>query len=179
MAFEELMKIENKDQHERFLQNFLLVNTSKSYLKEVLDLHNDIKNMSRGKILPEIRLQNHMLKNVSTTRLIDKPTVFYFWSQTQMSHYRNTVIKARELEKQFPRYQFRGVCIQPFNEIVFEVHRMMNIDPETQLAFTNFDRDSKKWVLSLLNRAIVVEADGKIKEGFGNFSAPDFEDLLR
>ena len=179
VAFEELMKIENKDQHERFLQNFLLVNTSKSYLKEVLDLHNDIKNMSKGKILPEIRLQDHMLKNVSTTRLIDKPTVFYFWSQTQMSHYRNTVIKARELEKQFPRYQFRGVCIQPFNEIVFEVHRMMNIDPETQLAFTNFDRDSKKWVLSLLNRAIVVEADGKIKEGFGNFSAPDFEDLLR
>ena len=179
VAFEELMKIENKDQHERFLQNFLLVNTSKSYLKEVLDLHNDIKNMSKGKILPEIRLQDHMLKNVSTTRLIDKPTVFYFWSQTQMSHYRNTVIKARELEKQFPRYQFRGVCIQPFNEIVFEVHRMMNIDPETQLAFTNFDRDSKKWVLSLLNRAIVVEADGKIKEGFGNFSAPDFEDLLQ
>ena len=78
MAFEELMKIENKDQHERFLQNFLLVNTSKSYLKEVLDLHNDIKNMSRGKILPEIRLQDHMLKNVSTTRLIDKPTVFTF-----------------------------------------------------------------------------------------------------
>jgi hypothetical protein len=55
---------------------------------------------------------------------------------------------------------------------------MMNIDPKTQLAFTNFDKDSKTWVLSLLNRAIVVDADGKIKEGFGNFSAPDFEDLL-
>ena len=33
---------------------------------------------------------------------------------------------------------------------------MMNIDPKTQLAFVNFDKDSKKWVLSLLNRAIVV-----------------------
>jgi hypothetical protein len=52
VAFEELMKIENKDQHENFLHHFLLVNTSKSYLKEVLDLHNDIENMSAGKILP-------------------------------------------------------------------------------------------------------------------------------
>ena len=44
------MKIENQDHHEKFLQQFLLVNTSKSYLKEVLDLHNDIENMSAGKI---------------------------------------------------------------------------------------------------------------------------------
>ena len=179
VAFEELMKIENKDQHEKFLQHFLLVNTSKSYLKEVLDLHNDIENMSTGKMLPEIKLQDHLLNTVSTTKLINQPTVFYFWSQTQMSHYRNTVIKARALEKLFPKYQFKGVCIQPFNEIVFEVHRMMNIDPKTQLAFTNFDKDSKKWVLSLLNRAIVVEANGEIKEGFGNFSTPDFVNLLK
>ncbi len=179
VAFEELMKIENKDQHERFLKHFLLVNTSKSYLKEVLDLHNDIENMSAGKILPEIKLQDHLLNTVSTAKLIDQPTVFYFWSQTQMSHYRNTVMKVKALEKQFPEFQFKGVCIQPFNEIVFEVYRMMDIDPETQLAFVNFDKDSKKWVLSLLNRAIVVDAEGKIKEGFANFSTPDFADLLR
>jgi peroxiredoxin len=135
--------------------------------------------MSAGKKLPELKLQNHQLEVVSTQQIINAPTVFYFWSQTQMSHYRNTVLKAKALEKKFPRFQFIGVCIQPFNEIVFEVHRMMNIDPKTQLAFTNFDKDSKTWVLSLLNRAIVVDADGKIKEGFGNFSAADFEDLLQ
>ena len=95
-----------------------------------------------------------------------------------MSHYRNTVLKVKELEKKYPEFQFKGVCIQPFNEIVFEVHRMMNIDPETQLAFTNFDKDSKKWVLSLLNRAIVVEANREIREGFANFSSTDFENLL-
>ena len=179
VAFEELMNLDNQNNHEKFLKQFIVVNNSKSYLNEVLDLHNDIQNMSAGKKLPELKLQNHQLKVVSTAEIINSPTVFYFWSQTQMSHYRNTVIKAKALEKLFPKYQFKGVCIQPFNEIVFEVHRMMNIDPKTQLAFTNFDKDSKKWVLSLLNRAIVVYADGKIKEGFGNFSAPNFGDLLK
>ncbi|MGB2435547.1 MAG: autotransporter outer membrane beta-barrel domain-containing protein, partial [Flavobacteriaceae bacterium] len=135
-------------------------------------------NYARGFMGRRLKLQDHLLNTVSTVKLIDKPTVFYFWSQTQMSHYRSTVIKAKALKKRFPKYEFKGICIQPFNEIVFEVYRMMNIDPKTQLAFVNFDKDSKKWVLSLLNRAIVVDANGKIKEGFGNFSAPDFEDLL-
>lgn len=179
VAFEELMKMENHKNHEKFLQQFILINNSKSYLTEVLDLHNEIEDMSAGKILPELKLQNHQLKIVSTKDLIDQPTVFYFWSQTQMSHYRNTILKAKKLEKQFPKYNFKGVCLQPFNEIVFEVYRMMDIEPQTQLAFTDFDKDSKKWVLSLLNRSIVVDANGRIIEGFGNFSAPDFEDLLR
>ncbi len=178
VAFEELMKMENHDLHEKFLQYFIVVNNSKTYLKEVFDLHNDIENMSVGKKLPELNLQNHLLNIVSTGQMITQPTVFYFWSQTQMSHYRNTILKVKKLEKQFPKFQFKGICLQPFNEIVFEVHRMMDIDPKNQLAFTNFENDSKKWVLSLLNRAIVVDAKGTIIEGFGNFSAIDFSDLL-
>jgi len=55
---------------------------------------------------------------------------------------------------------------------------MMDIDPESQLAFTDFNQDSKKWVLSLLNRAIVVDEKGIIIEGFGNFNATNFSDLL-
>ena len=178
VAFEELMKMENHENHEKFLKQFLLVNNSKSYLEEVLDLHNHIENMSAGKKLPELRLQNHKLEIVSTNQLIEKPTVFYFWSQTQMSHYRSTVLKAKKLEKEFPQYQLKGICIQPFNEIVFEVHRMLDINPESQFAFTDFDIDSKKWVLSLLNRAIIVDGRGIIKEGFANFSATDFTKTL-
>jgi hypothetical protein len=179
VAFEELMKLDNHNNHEKFLQQFILVNKSKAYLTEVFDLHNDIVNMSNGKKLPELKLQNHQLEVVSTKQIIKGPTVFYFWSQTQMSHYRNTVLKVKLLEKLYPKYNFIGVCIQPFNEVVFEVHRMMNINTETQMAFTNFDKDSKKWVISLLNRAIIVDTDGKIQEGFGNFSASDFEDILK
>ena len=179
VAFEELMKMENHENHEKFLKQFLLVNNSKSYLEEVLDLHNHIENMSAGKKLPELRLQNHKLEIVSTNQLIEKPTVFYFWSQTQMSHYRSTVLKAKKLEKEFPQYQLKGICIQPFNEIVFEVHRMLDINPESQFAFTDFDIDSKKWVLSLLNRAIIVDGRGIIKEGFANFSATNFTKNLK
>ena len=105
--------------------------------------------------------------------------MLYFWSQTQMEHYRNTIKKVKILSKQFPQYEFRGVCLQPFNEIVFQVHRMMGIPAESQLAFIDFDQGSKKWVVSLLNRAIVLDRRGIIKEGFGNFSSPYFSDILK
>jgi hypothetical protein len=179
LAVEELMKVENHEKHDKFLRQYIVVNNSKSYLTEVLNLHNDIENMSEGQKLPELKLQNHQLEIVSTDDLIKQPTVFYFWSQTQMSHYRNTIRKVKALEKQFPEYEFKGICLQPFNEIVFQFHRMLRIAPESQLAFTDFDRDSKKWVISLLNRAIVVDKNATIIEGFGNFSAPDFVDSIK
>ena len=180
VAFEELLNLENDKNHDEFLNQFLIVNNSKSHFNEVLGLHNDIKNMSKGRKLPELILQNHKLETVRSTSLFyGKPTVIYFWSQTQMGHYRKTIQKAKMLSKQFPQYQFKGVCLQPFNEIVFQVHKMMGIPAESQLAFIDFERGSKKWVVSLLNRAIVLDKRGIINEGFGNFSSPDFSNLLK
>jgi hypothetical protein len=180
VAFEELLNLKNHKNHDEFLNQFLVVNNSNSHFKEVLGLHNDIKNMSKGRKLPELSLQNHKLETIRSSSLfIGKPTVLYFWSQTQMGHYRNTIKKVKILSKQFPQYEFKGVCLQPFNEIVFQVHRMMGIPAESQLAFIDFEQGSKKWVVSLLNRAIVLNRRGIIKEGFGNFSSPDFSDLLK
>ena len=55
----------------------------------------------------------------------------------------------------------------------------MEIPAETQLAFIDFEKGSKQWVVSLLNRAIVLDKRGVIIDGFGNFSSPEFSNLLR
>ena len=95
-----------------------------------------------------------------------------------MGHYRNTIQKAKLLTKEFPQYNFKGVCLQPFNEIVFQVHQMMDVPHDSQLAFIDFEEGSKKWVVSLLNRAIIVDRKGTIIDGFGNFSSPKFTEIL-
>ena len=178
VAFEELLNFKNHDMHETFLRQFLLINTSNAYLNEVLSLHDDINNMGKGRKLPELFLQSHTLERISSNELFKKKTVLYFWSQTQMTHYRSTSIKVKELEAEYPNYAFIGICIQPFNEIVNQVHKMMGIDPNSQFAFTDFDAASKKWVLTLLNKGIIIDENGKIIEGFGNFSSPSFIKLL-
>lgn len=179
IAFEEILTFENHGQHDLFLQYYATVSTSPSYLAEVLNLHSDINRMEPRRPLPEIKLQNTDRKTISSKTLVkDKTTIIYFWSQTQMNHYRNTIDRVRELENNFPKLHFVGICIQPFNAMVEQVQKMMEINLDNQYALVNFEKASKAWVLTLLNKAIVVDSNGTIIEGFGNFSDSTFKKLL-
>jgi len=179
IAYEEILNSENHKEHDRFLQYYFTVNSSKSYLEEVLTLHQGIRLMGQNKILPKLKLQNHKLDTIVSSSLFKRPTVIYFWSQTQMNHFRSTIKKVKKLELEFPNYDFFGICIQPYNEIVTQVHQMMRVERDKQYAFLNFEDASKKWVLTLLNKAIIVDKNGIIKNGFANFASPDFSEELR
>jgi hypothetical protein len=50
---------------------------------------------------------------------------------------------------------------------------------EDQFALINFQNSSKAWVLTLLNKSIIINGKGVIIEGFGNFSDTDFEKILK
>jgi len=179
IAFEEILTFENHTQHERFLQFYATVNTSQLYLAEVLNLHNDISSMEPKKPLPEILLQNAERETITSTSLAnEKTTVIYFWSQTQMNHYKNTLKRVKTFKKKYPNIRFVGICIQPFNTMVDEVQKIMEVAKEDQFALTSFENASKAWVLTLLNKAIIIDPKGRLIEGFGNFSDADFESLL-
>jgi hypothetical protein len=180
IALEEILNFENHSQHERFLQYYATVNSSPVYLAEVLDLHTDISRMEAAKPLPEIQLQNAARDTISSSKLAQgKSTVLYFWSQTQMNHYRNTLERMSVYRKKFPEVRFVGICIQPFNNMVDEVQKILELDPVDQFALVNFENASKAWVLTLLNKAIIIDPKGRLIEGFGNFSDSNFESLLK
>ena len=180
IAFEEILNFTNHGDHERFLQYYATVNSSPAYLAEILALHVDISRMDPGKPLPEVQLQNAQREIISSASVVRKtPTVFYFWSQTQMNQYRNTLDRVKILQKKNPKLRFVGICIQPFNALVDQVQKMMEINLDNQYALVNFEKASKAWVLTLLNKAIVVDSNGKVVQGFGNFSEVAFEKLLQ
>lgn len=180
IAFEEILTYENHGQHERFLQFYSTINTSPVYLAEVLDLHSDISNMEPLKRLPDILLQNTKRDTINSFSLVkEKKTVIYFWSQTQMNHYRNTLERVNNFQQQYPKIRFVGICIQPFNTMVDKVQKIMEVDKENQFALIDFQNASKAWVLTLLNKAIIMDSNGRLIEGFGNFSDVNFESLLK
>ncbi len=180
IAFEEILNFDNHENHNEFLEIYSSINTSKNYIAEVLEMHSDITKMGINKRLPRIQLKNTDGKITNSSQILNgKPTVFYFWSQTQMNHYRNTIEKVFLLEKKHPEYRFVGICIQPFNSVISKVLNMMNIDLENQFSIINFERASKRWVLTLLNKAIILNSKGRIKQGFANFSEENFENNLQ
>ena len=96
-----------------------------------------------------------------------------------MGHYKNTIKKLESLQVKFSNYRFVGICLQPFNEVVDQVQQMMQVVSEDQFALLDYERASQVWMLTLLNKAIVLEPKGVLKEPFGNFLDPEFETLLK
>ena len=180
IAVEEILTFENHDQHELFLQYYSTVNSSPAYFAEVLTLHSDISKMEVGKPLPIVELKSSKRETISSASLANgTPTVLYFWSQTQMNHYRNTLERVKQLQIKHPSIRFIGICIQPFNAMVDQIQKMMEVEPENQYALIDFEKASKAWVLTLLNKAIIIDPKGNVIEGFGNFSEVAFEKLLQ
>ena len=180
IAFEEMLKFKNQTEHDLFIQYYATVNSSKDYLREVIALHQDINKMNAGKPLPKVLLQNSERKTVNSASLAyGKSTVIYFWSQTQMNQYRNTLNRLNKLKNTYPHIRFIGICIQPFNALTDQVQKMMGLDSKDQFALTNFEKASKVWVLTLLNKGIALNKKGFIVEGFGNFYDIEFEKILK
>ena len=179
IAFEEILRFENHEAHDLFLQFYATVNSSPSYFSEVISFHNDITRMKKGEKIASIQLQTVEGDNISSDALWDvRPTVIYFWSQNKMGHYKNTIKKLESLQVKFSNYRFVGICLQPFNEVVDKVQQMMQVVSEDQFALLDYERASQVWMLTLLNKAIVLEPKGILKEPFGNFLDPKFETLL-
>ncbi len=180
VAYEELLNFRNHAYHENFLKYFMALNSSPLYLTEILGLHRALIQMEPGQRLPVAQLENHKGEIInSDDAFAAQPTVLYFWSQTQMNHFKRTHERVMRYKTQFPNYRFIGVCIQPYNDLVRNYQEIMKIDPADQLALVNFEQVSNEWVITLLNKGIILNENGIILDGFANFSARNFPDLLQ
>ena len=169
IAYDEILNFDNHSQHENFLQYYFAVNSNTRFLGEVLSLHNDIKKMNVGSILPRIFIQNSKLDTISSNEILNKkPTIIYFWSQTQMNQYRKTLKIIEKIKIKKPEYRFVGISIQPLNKMVLKVNEMLGLDKKDQYAIINFENASKKWIITLLNKSIILDSKGNIVNGFAN-----------
>lgn len=179
VAYEELINFKNFKQHDQFLKYYVTVNTSPEYELEIISLQASLMKMQVNQPLPEIMLEDTEFQNASSVALLKgQKTVLYFWSQTQMNHYKRTQERVKQYKTEFPEFRFVGICIQSYNKLVRDYQKVMEINPKNQFAFVDFENARKKWVLTLLNKGIVIDEKGIILEGFGNFYSPNFKEIL-
>jgi len=178
-AIEELLNFKNHSFHETFIGYYSYINSSQTYYDEIIRLHKDINKMQIGNKLPEVNLMNFNQNIVSSNDVfINKKTLIYFWSQTQMNHYRRTIRRINELKSMFPQYRYVGICIQPYNDLVNQAQTILNVTIDDQFSFTDFEKSSKDWVLTYLNKAIIIDRKSKIIDGFGNLFSNSIEQSL-
>ena len=178
-AIEEILNFKNNDYHKDFIDYFTYVNTSERYLDEILQLYTDIEKMKKGNTLPDVEILDFNGQKISSKNEFkgDK-TFIYFWSQTQMNHYRRTIKRIGELKEEFPKYRFVGICIQPYTDMVSQAQNILNLDLSNQFSFNDFETSSKDWVLTFLNKTIIVDEKVKIIDGFSNLFTNEIEEIL-
>jgi hypothetical protein len=178
-AIEEILNFKNNKFHDEFIDYFSYVNSSDRYLSEIIKLYEDIKKMQTGNPLPEVSVINYQGKErLSSNELKGKKTLIYFWSQTQMDHYRRTIKRIEELKQIFPNFRFVGICIQPYTDMVIQAQNILNLDLSDQYSFKNFEESSKNWVLTFLNKTIIIDQKSYIIDGFSNLFTNDIEQIL-
>ena len=178
-AIEEILNFKNNDLHDEFIDYYTYVNTSNRYLDEITKLYNDIEKMKKGNVLPEVNILDFN-GNITSSgeEFIGSKTFIYFWSQTQMNHYRRTIRRVEELKQQYPQYRFVGICIQPYTDMVSQAQNILNLDLSNQFSFKDFESSSKDWVLTFLNKTIVIDEKVKIIDAFSNLFTNDIEKIL-
>ena len=178
-AIEEILNFKNNDLHDEFIDYYTYVNTSNRYLDEITKLYNDIEKMKKGNVLPEVNILDFN-GNIASSgeEFIGSKTFIYFWSQTQMNHYRRTIRRVEELKQQYPQYRFVGICIQPYTDMVSQAQNILNLDLSNQFSFKDFESSSKDWVLTFLNKTIVIDEKVKIIDAFSNLFTNDIEKIL-
>jgi len=182
VAYHELVNFKNHKFHQEFINFFnTLENGAKKHVDEIISLYKAIELMQPGNTLPIIKLEDSSFVQQNSSYIFnDKLTVIYFWSQTQINYFKNTYELVLKYQKKFPNYRFVGICIQPLNSLVLEFQEELNISTNNQYSMVDFEKGSKKWVLTVLNKGIIIDERGVIKEGFGVFTSKSFEtDLLR
>ena len=178
-AIEEILNFKNNDLHDEFIDYYTYVNTSNRYLDEITKLYNDIDKMKKGNVLPEVNILDFNGNTTSSSEeFLGSKTFIYFWSQTQMNHYRRTIRRVEELKQQYPQYRFVGICIQPYTDMVSQAQNILNLDLSNQFSFKDFESSSKDWVLTFLNKTIVIDEKVKIIDAFSNLFTNDIEKIL-
>tara|TARA_Y100000591_G_scaffold286253_1_gene269064 strand:+ start:250 stop:1653 length:1404 start_codon:yes stop_codon:yes gene_type:complete len=178
-AIEEILNFKNNKFHDEFIDYYSYVNSSDKYLTEIIQLYEDIKKMQKGNLLPEVSVINYQGKErLSSEELKGSKTLLYFWSQTQMNHYRRTIKRIEELKQIFPNFRFVGICIQPYTDMVIQAQNILNLDLSDQYSFKNFEESSKSWVLTFLNKTIIIDQKSYIIDGFSNLFTNEVEQVL-
>lgn len=175
IAFAYILEDQNIANNEKFLDQYIKLSTNKD---------NDIKKMGRaikllrpGQKIPAISLVDGNNIAFDINRDIEKETVIFFWTACARLQFDMMHEKVKALKKEHPNVNFLAVNVDEKREW----ERMLNeynFFGAKALHANNFNELKFKWVFTKINRTIILNPDGTIKNAFTNLMDDQFESYL-
>ncbi|QYJ67745.1 TlpA family protein disulfide reductase [Flavobacterium litorale] len=174
IAFSYLLEDQNIHNNKKFLAHYMELSTDNDSENEIMKIGNAIDDLESGNKLPEVALVDTNNNSFDIDNDIDKETVIYFWTTCSRSHLKMVNRKVTRLKKEFPNVNFIAINLDEDPEWK-KIVTKTNFDKALQLRATSFQILKDKWVITKLNRTIILNADGTIKNGFTNLMHQNFK----
>ncbi|MBT8221631.1 MAG: transaldolase, partial [Eudoraea sp.] len=113
VAMDYLLKRDTEENLSQFMADFKKLSANNRHMAEINRLYEGIKRMQPNMSLPELVLYSAEEKPVALSELSNgKKTVFYFWSGSEMGHFRNINKRIGKLSVQYPDHNFIGINLR-------------------------------------------------------------------
>lgn len=168
----------SKEVHEIFekIQALASQQKTKDLIATLQDNH---RSMEAGNTIPNVTLVNTNGEPTALIKCIERPTVFYFWSDQSKGRMFNSHLKVTDLKSKYPEFNFIGITINDDHERWLRTLESNNYTSAVEYRFSNSNEGRKFLVVNDLNKTIVVNSDGTILNSHANLHNANFEnDLL-
>lgn len=177
IAFAYMLEDQNIVNNEKFLDEYMKLSTDRTEDNKIRKMGEAIKTLKTGSRLPAIHLVDSSNKPFDIGRTMEAETVIFFWTACARARLEQVYEKVEDLKEAYPEVSFIAVNVDEDSEW----KKMMakhDFDEAVQLRATDFDALRDKWVITKINRTIVLNPDGTIKNAFTNLMDDKFTDNL-
>jgi hypothetical protein len=176
IAYMYLLEDQNMYNNKKFIDRYLTLSTDEEQQKEVKQIYNAVKNLNQGNKLPEIKLIDADLNQISLdSKLLNKETVLFFWTSQAESHLKYVHKRVHDYQKKFPNVNFIAINVDDTNETWMKTKSKFDMSNITELRAANFEEIKRLWVITKIHRTIILSKEGTIKKGFANLFDVNFE----
>ena len=179
IAFMYLLEDQNIMSNKEFLNEYFKLSTDKEKQKEIKKIEESIQNLLPNKSLPIIDLVDANEKPIVINDLFTKNTVVFFWTSEASSHLELAHQRVTELKAKYPNWNFVAINIDDSDKQWKNSLAKYNFKNTTELHAKNFQDIKEKWVITKIHRVMLINAGGKIKNGFVSLFDANFENYLK
>ena len=179
IAFSYLLEDQNMVNNQKFLDIYRKYSTDNSSKNEILKIENAIKLLKIGNQLPSVSLINKDGVSVTSNTIMNKKTVLFFWTKEALTHLAAAHKKVLTFKLQHPEYQYIAVNLDEDQKSWVDLLGNYKFEGIQEYRCANFEEVKNKWAITKINRTLILDSSGKIKDAFTNLFEVKFADKLK
>jgi len=170
---------DNIESCDKLMKTFLNKSTDEGNKKHLTLLIKTLKKLKSGNDFPHFEVIDKTKTKLDIVSIINKPTVFYFWTYAMKGHFVESHNKVMDLEKKYPEFDFVGININTGETKNWRsTLKQYHFSLDNQYQFLNPEKAKNNVALNSIAKVMVTDKDGKIVISNGNLFKVNFEEQL-